>query len=52
MNPNGFLTSGKDGLVIQWTREFTPVGQPIRIPSLLNDADSKKCPLKRILFLE
>ncbi|CAF1210286.1 unnamed protein product [Rotaria sordida] len=39
INPNGFLTSGKDGIVRQWTKDFTPIGQPVYIPCLINDTE-------------
>ncbi|CAF3520544.1 unnamed protein product [Rotaria sp. Silwood1] len=39
MIPNGFLTSGKDGLVRKWTTNFDAVEQPIPIPSLINHTE-------------
>lgn len=41
INPNGYLTSGKDGYVKEWTRDLTPTGQAIRIPCLMNDTNGK-----------
>jgi hypothetical protein len=39
VNADGFLTSGKDGFVQQWGRDFSLLGEPIPIPCLLNDTD-------------
>ncbi|UJR16486.1 hypothetical protein I4U23_003389 [Adineta vaga] len=36
---DGILTSGKDGFVKGWTRDFVSIGQPIRIQSLINDSE-------------
>jgi hypothetical protein len=37
VHANGFLTSSKDGLVKQWTRDFTSIGQPVAIPCSTDD---------------
>ncbi|CAF1944366.1 unnamed protein product [Rotaria magnacalcarata] len=39
INSNGFLTSGKDGCVKEWTRDFAPTGQSTHVPSLINDSE-------------
>ncbi|CAF3456731.1 unnamed protein product [Rotaria socialis] len=36
MTPDGFLTSSKDGLIKEWTKDFSPTREPIRIPCLIN----------------
>ncbi|CAF3682759.1 unnamed protein product [Rotaria sp. Silwood1] len=39
INTDAFLTSGKDGYVKEWTRDFVPTGQSIHIPCLMNDTE-------------
>ncbi|CAF2961159.1 unnamed protein product [Rotaria sp. Silwood2] len=39
INPNGFLTSGKDGFVREWTKDLVPIGKPVEIPCLINDTE-------------
>jgi hypothetical protein len=36
MNNDGFFTSGKDGFVRQWSKEFLSTGKEIHLPSLIN----------------
>ncbi|CAF1349306.1 unnamed protein product, partial [Didymodactylos carnosus] len=39
MTANGFLSSGKDGLVKIWNDDFTPVGPSVKIPCFVQDSE-------------